>query len=61
MNDNGEILETVQQAKRLQCRVSLDLFVDVKETYKNHAKAYGETLSEFLRRAAKEQMLRDNQ
>jgi len=61
MSDNEETQETGQHPEKAQCRVSLDLFVDVKEAYQKHAESCGETLSAFLRRAAKEQMIRDNQ
>ena len=58
----SEIDETVEPiVGKTHCRVSLDLLVELKESYQRHAKSYGETLSEFLRRAAKEQMMRDNQ
>jgi len=58
--DNIEFT-TEQSADRTHCRVSLDLLVELKESYQKHAKEYGETLSEFLRRASKEQMARDIQ
>jgi len=40
--------------------ISLTVREEVKEEYEKHAKEMGETVSAFLRRAAKEQMLRDS-
>jgi len=59
MSDIDEVVEPITD--KTHCRVSLDLLIESKEAYQKHAKLYGETLSEFLRRAAKEQMMRDNQ
>jgi len=59
MCEIDEVVEPITD--KTHCRVSLDLSVELKETYQKHAKSYDETLSGFLRRAAKEQMIRDNQ
>ena len=52
---------TNQVSDKPLCRVSVDFHNDVKEVYQEHAKAMGETLAAFLRRAAREQMVRDNE